>query len=164
MINFFSFSDELVKIANSRLIAEGEKKLLLHAGIPLVGRLPKDPEKARERLGMLVESEKAHPVLGYKNVAVRESAMPDLAAMGFKPTRIATPLPGEKAFTTSWRSGTLHTHKLGPLYMVHKDKAAPNAGRFGYFSVAGVKHGITEGIPSLVKRLREKELLVKEFL
>lgn len=164
MISLSAFSDELQKIAARRIIREGEKKLQLAPGIPLIGRLPKDPTEARARLNKLVESEKARAVLGYKNIAVRESAMPDLKSMGFKPTRIATPLPGEKALSISWRSGKLHAHKLGPMFLMHKDETAPMKGRLGYLRPSAIKHGIREGIPSVIKRMKETEHLVREVM
>ena len=53
----------------------------------------------------------------------------DLTALGFKPTRFAVPLPGEKTWTTSWRSGRLHAHAVGPFFLVHEDNDAPTGVR-----------------------------------
>ena len=86
--------------------------------------------------------------------------MPDLVEMGFKATRVATPLPGEKALSKTWRAGKLHAHKQGPFFLMHQDKAAP-MGRLGYLNPQAISHGLKEGIPSLIKRIKETQSLVR---
>jgi hypothetical protein len=126
--------------------------------IPLVNKLSRVPERARKQLIDAMGQVRGgdQKVLGYANVAVHEKLMPSLKRMGFEPTRIATPLPGEKPFTTTWRSGRLHAHKQGPFFLVHQDKVVPKG-----FGPSAIKHGLAEGIPSLIKRLGETQPLVK---
>lgn len=161
MIDFNAFSDELVKIAEE-LTYRRANGAELAKGIPLIRSLPKSPEKAREKLldATSAANESAKKVLGYVNVGVPEKVMPNLKDMGFKETRIATPLPGEKFLTSTWRAGKLHAHKQGPFYLVHQDEAAP-MGRLGYFNLQAIKHGVKEGLPSIVKRFGEKQALVR---
>jgi hypothetical protein len=163
-----SFVDEFVKIAedaqdklnNYKKVRMNGGHVLLRRGIPVVGNLPKDPDKAIAKIRQVATSERAkRKVLGYKNVAVREKAMPDLESVGFVPTRVATPLPGEGIFQTSWRRGTTHAHKQGPLYLIHEDKYAP-AGFGGISRGQAVRHFLSEGIPSLVHRMKERRPLV----
>lgn len=167
MISFQSFSDELVKIAEAqpdykRVKAEG-RTVLLRRGVPLVGKLPKNPDRAVQKLHSVIRSERAkHKTLGYSNVAVRQGAL-DLKASGFKPTRLATPLPGEGLLSTTWRRGPLHVHKQGPLYLVHEDKEAPYDPETGYMNRAAIRHAFKEGLPSMVKRFTKcSRPLVKE--
>lgn len=137
---------------------------LIAKGIPIAHRMPKKPEAIHHRLEQLTDPERTNvtKVLGYSNVAIPKKSLPPLEELGFKPTRIATPLPGEKAFTISYRKGKLHAHQMGPVYLIHQDKHDPRSGRMGYVSLGGVKHGVTEGIPSVIKRFKEKQSLVKE--
>lgn len=161
MISFSSFSDELVKIAEE-LAYRREGGVELANGIPLVRRLSQAPEKAKVQLLKATSParKKAKKVLGYANVAVHEDMMPDLKEMGFKATRIATPLPGERVLSRTWRAGKLHVHKQGPFFLVHQDKESP-MGRFGYLNPKALKHGLTEGVPSMIKRIKEKQPLVR---
>lgn len=156
------FAEELFKIAEE-LKYRRAAGVDIAKGIPVVRMMPKNPEYVQKRLEMLTKpSDTAQKVLGYSNIAVPAKLLPDLEELGFKKTRIATPLPGEKALSPSWRKGTLHAHRIGPVYLMHQDKTDPLSGKLGYLSPSGIKHGVTEGIPSIVKRLKEKQSLVRE--
>lgn len=148
-----SFGREFQKLAEEYKKVQGAELL---KGIPFVRSLPTNPTRFERRVHTLVDQGSKAKVLGYTNIAV--GSMPDLEEMGFRKTRVATPLPGESAFSPTWRKGEIHVHKLGPIYLMHKDKHAPDK----YLSLRGLKHGITEGIPSIVKRIRERTPLVKE--
>lgn len=158
MIDFSAFSDELVKIAEE-LAYRKAHGIELAEGIPLVRRLSQAPEKAREQL-LRATKKSGKKVLGYANVAVHEDMMPSMKELGFKRTRVATPLPGERPFSVTWRSGKLHAHKQGPFFLLHQDKHDPLA-KGGYISLKGVKHGLKEGVPSLVRRFGERQALVR---
>jgi hypothetical protein len=153
------YAEELFKLA--ALQYRKAQGVDIAKGIPIVSRMPKTTKAIQKRLEALTsDNEKAKKVLGYTNVAVPKKALPPLEELGFKPTRIATPLPGEKPLTISWRKGKLHAHQLGPIYLMHQDKHDPK-GKLGYLSLAGLKHGITEGLPSMMKRMKQKQALVK---
>ena len=160
MISFSAFSDELEKIALEGLRPLGKGDVGVQVRLPIINRLPKDPDKARARLIKAVQGKNVLSVLGYKNVVVPEKAMPDMKAMGFRPTRIATPLPGERLLSTSYRAGRLHAHKIGPAYFVHQDKSSPTSDKGSYFSFRAISHGLREGIPSIIKRMRDRSKLV----
>ena len=151
---FLAFGVELQKLAEAEYQKVRGAELL--KGIPFVRSLPKNPTRFERRVHTLVDKENYSKVLGYSNIAVGN--MPDLEELGFRKTRVATPLPGEKFFTPTWRKGDIHIHKLGPIHLVHRDKHAPDK----YLSLRGLKHGVTEGIPSMIKRIRERTPLVKE--
>lgn len=130
-----------------RRIAGGQ----LSRDIPIVRRLPADVEQARARLQAAIATspdEWSHP-----QVAVRDL---NLESLGFSPTRLAIPLPGERIGTTSWRSGDMHAHKQGPVYLVHQDESSPG-------SILGVlQHAVTDVPPAVVKRLKMREPFAKE--
>jgi hypothetical protein len=151
---FVSFSQELQKLAEEEYKKVQGAELL--KGIPFVRSLPANPTRFERRVHTLVDQGSKVQPLGYTNIAV--GSMPDLEEMGFRKTRMATPLPGEGAFSPTWRKGDIHVHKLGPIYLMHRDKHGPER----YLSFKGLKHGITEGIPSLFRRLKERTPLVKE--
>lgn len=162
MIDFSAFADELVKIAT-----EGFKPLdaeyvgvQVKAQLPIVNRLSKSPKAAKRQLTRALNDPDVPAVLGYRNIVVPENKMPNMTAMGFKPTRIATPLPGERPLAISYRSGRLHAHKLGPAFLIHQDKESPMGEGGGYLSRKALKHGLREGIPSIIKRVRERDALV----
>lgn len=164
----YSIVDEFIKLAGlgneyKKVKVDG-KTVYLRKGIPVIGRMPRDPDKALMKLIQVTSSEgkKKGKVLGYHNVAVRAKAMPDMVDMGFQGTRIATPLPGEKPLQVSWRSGKIHAHKQGPLYLVHQDRHAPIRNRATGKRGSRVSHLVTEGIPSVVRRLRDRSPLVIE--
>lgn len=122
----------------------------LQAGIPLVQRLPKDAGRAKERLLRGIERSKdswSHPQVAVKKL--------DLGGMGFKPTRLAIPIPGEGLGATSWRAGSLHAHKQGPVFLVHKDRSTPD-------SLAGVMSHLDEALPALKKRLSTHAPVARE--
>jgi len=158
------FAEELLKLAKEQLKYRAAQGALIAKGIPIAGRMPKKPEAIQKRLETLTDpnQNKVTKILGYANVAIPKDKLPPLEELGFKPTRIATPLPGEKMFATSYRKGKLHAHQMGPVYLMHQDTHDPRKGRMGYVSIGGIKHGVTEGIPSIVKRIKEKQSLVKE--
>jgi len=162
MIDFSAFTDELVKIATVgfKPLGAGHVGVQIKAQLPIVNELSKTPGKAKRQLISALNNKDVPTVLGYRNVVVPESTMPDMKAMGFEPTRLATPLPGERPLTTSYRAGRLHAHKLGPAYLVHQDKRAPMSKGRGYLSTKAVKHGLYEGVPSIIKRVKERGALV----
>ena len=163
MIDFASFSDELIKIASSEFkpLSAKDGAVQVRATLPIIRRLSKNPERARQSIERTLARDDLPSVLGYKNVVVPASRMPDLASMGFRPTRIATPLPGERLLSTSYRAGTLHAHKIGPAFFIHQDKHAPTNKRGSYLNLRAVKHAISEGVPSLRKRFKEREALIR---
>jgi len=137
---FFKFAKEQKEIYRQ------VGNVLLDRDIPIIPRLPSDKGKARALLENHIraaESENwTHP-----QVAVRKL---DLKGMGFEPTRAAIPLPGEKWFTPSYRSGKMHAHKMGPFYLVHEDESAPK----GFADT--VSHLIKDTPKPLLKRIFEK--------
>jgi hypothetical protein len=121
-------------------------EVLLDKEIPILPRLPKDHEKARSLLETTIRGTTSehwtHPQVAVRNLPLK--------AMGFKPTRLAIPLAGEKWFTPSYRSGRLHAHKMGPFYLVHEDGDAPD-------SVAQAVGHLIKDVPKpLARRLFEK--------
>jgi hypothetical protein len=92
-------------------------------------------------------------VLGHRNVAVPAQVFASLMGQGFTPTRLATPLPGEKFFRKTWRKGQLHAHQIGDEYFVHLDRVAPTKGLR-----QALTHFRDEGWPSLKKRLLEERM------
>jgi len=98
-----------------------------------------------------LEESKGEPVWSHHQVAVPKKGF-DLKALGFKPTRLSIPLPGEAWGTPSWRRGPLHAHEQGPVYLIHKDADEP-----------GLMHLLHDVPGALKKRLLEKiEPFVKE--
>jgi len=166
MISFDAFVDELVKIAQSdyRKVRVDGKPVYLKKGVPVVSRLPRNPDKAAEKIRRVIRSERAkHSVLGYKTVAFREKEVPNPKKMGFTPTRLATPLPGERLGSVSWRRGTVHMHKQGPLYLAHEDVDDPRHPKWGYWHGKAIRHSLREGVPSMVKRYwKQQRPVVKE--
>ena len=95
--------------------------LLLAKGIPFINGLSDKKETAEKQILRGISKSKddwSHPQVAIRNL--------DLASLGFKPTRMALPLPGERIGTTSWRSGPLHAHKMHEMFLVHKDGAGPS--------------------------------------
>lgn len=137
MISFTAFSDELVKIAGA-------------GAIPVVSRLPQDADRALETIKRNIDkSQKA--IIGHPNVAVPVKHLGNLADRGFKRTRLAVPLPGERIGTPSWRRGELHAHRRGEHYLMHKDQIPPQEG-----AVKAVRHWMHEGLPAAKKRFKER--------
>lgn len=96
--------------------------LMLKKDIPIIRSLPGSPEKAKEKLMREISRSKdswSHPQVAVKNL--------DLRRLGFKPTRIAIPLPGERLATKTYRAGRLHAHKFGDMFLVHADASAPDS-------------------------------------
>lgn len=135
-----AFWAELEKIAKEAPAYRRYAGHLLDADIPLF-RVGKDTkwENIKRAISNVEKSTWSHP-----NVAIPAEQL-DLKRFGFKPTRLAIPLPGERWGTTSWRSGTLHAHKRGPVFLVHDDKH-PTKG-FGL-----LKHTIDDVPTALWKR------------
>lgn len=156
MTSYNACTDELLKIATGYTeIGTLDQRARLISDIPVISKLSKKPERARARLEQILKSGKGHAVLGYKNIAVHEKNIPSLKDMGFNSTSIGVPLPGEKVLSTTWRSGKLHAHKIGPVFLMHLDKTEPSG-------LKSIKHVITEGIPAIVRRMKETQALVKE--
>lgn len=162
MIDFNAFSDELVKIAveGFKPLSAGHAGVEVKAELPILEKLPRKPEAAKKRIIEVLGDNNVPAVLGYRNIVIPEEQMPNMKSMGFKPTHLATPLPGEKPFAVSYRAGRLHAHKIGPVYLVHQDKHAPMGKGGSYLSLKAVQHGFQEGIPSIIRRARERGSLV----
>lgn len=151
-----ALSDELSKIAelSYRSVSTNGQQVDLARGIPLIQSLPKDSTKMKDRISKIIESKKGQPVLGHHNVAIRRSSIKSLPDLGFKQTRLSVPLPGEKWLTPSWRSGRLHIHDTGPLFLAHLDKKEPKGFK-------AIPHIIQEGLPATIKRIGQREPLIK---
>lgn len=139
MISFRAFSDELTKIAQEM------------GALPRIHRLPRDTERALESLQRRA-AESKREILGHSSVAVPVKRLGDLEEWGFKKTRLAVPLPGERPGTPSWRRGQLHAHKAGDYFVFHNDSIEPQGLR------NAIKHTFKEGVPAVKKRLRERSL------
>jgi uncharacterized protein YycO len=95
--------------------------VLLDRSIPVL-RLPK--ENSTEHLEEILKNVKPG-FWSHAQIAVPKKGV-NLAELGFKKTRMAIPLPGEKWFTPSYRAGKLHAHDAEGFYLIHEDKADPN--------------------------------------
>lgn len=137
MIDFYAFSDELQKIAEERSVSA-------------VKRLPRDKEKALDTISRRIDRSK-DTILGFPSVAVPLKYLGDLKDHGFKKTRLAVPLPWERAGAPSWRRGQLHAHRKGEHFVFHKDRIAPKG------VVAAIKHWAHEGVPAMRERMRSGE-------
>lgn len=129
------FTDELLKLGAGAL--------------DHVPRLPPDINTLTELTDAI--RHQGERVLGYRNVALPVSVLGDLERRGFRPTRLATPLPGERLFSKTWRKGKLHAHRLGDEYFLHLDRIAPSQSLRDALS-----HFRQEGIPSLKQRMLEE--------
>lgn len=138
MVDFSAFVDEMIKIAEGSDV------------IPLVKRLPRDADQAMEAIKSRI-SRSDVPLLGHPSVAIPVKKLGDLESRGFKRTRLAVPLPGERIGSPTWRKGPLHAHRLGEHYLMHMDKFPPVGG-----PIRAIKHAITEGVPATRKRLKER--------
>lgn len=140
MIDFRAFSDELQKIAEGSVV-------------PTLRRLPEDADEAFESIKRGIERSKTS-ILGHPSVAVPVGKLGDLEQHGFKRTRLAVPIPGERIGTPSWRQrgGQLHAHRKGEHYLMHKDRLPPLGG-----PLVAAKHWVEEGIPATIKRFTERE-------
>ena len=125
------------------------KSTLLDKDIPVLSRLP----KSDKGLEFLRQSIKASPVKinAHRNVAVVNLNLKDL---GFRPTRTAIPMPWESVGAESWRSGKLHAHKAGDVYLVHEDTKAPEVGVRALFEL---RHGVKDVLPALSAMIRGSE-------
>lgn len=150
-LNGEGFAQELFKIAIDVAYRKvrGERSEL-RSDIPLVSMNRKlAPDKALARISKAVDKSRGR-ILGHETVAVRTSQMPSVKTMGFKPTRLAVPLSGEKGlFPVSYRKGRVHGHQVGGLTLFHHDKMPPEG-------IKTVVHGLTEGIPALIKRFQKE--------
>lgn len=136
-------------------VMKGTKTKQSQAGsIPLIHRLPQDADAALESIKRRIDkSERA--ILGHPNIAVPIKRLGELEQYGFKRTRLAVPLPGERIGTPSWRKDELHAHRVGEHYLMHKDAIPPQRG-----PLTAVKHWLKEGLPATRERLREREASV----
>jgi len=151
-----AFFDELEKIALSSKQRKGYRKYrgaLISNEIPTVKKLSKDPELAKQELVEAIHSAKPRTsIWSHAQVAVPLNKLPSKKReeMGFSSSRYSViPLPGERWFTETWRSGRLHAHRRGPVYLVHQD-AFPLKG------VDALKHGIMDAPKALTRRLFDK--------
>lgn len=155
MISHRACLEEFIKLAEAvfRPISVSGKRVQLQSNIPLIRRLPADSEMARQKLIYEIGKSKGR-VLGRENVALDAKAVfPRLHELGFKKTRLSVPLPGNAPFTPSWRSGSLHAHRAGPVLLVHEDRISPQ----GFFTA--VSHAVKEGLPALRQRRRSAEVV-----
>ncbi|MHA2333738.1 MAG: hypothetical protein ACXAEU_17060 [Candidatus Hodarchaeales archaeon] len=159
-----AFADELIKIAkytaHYKEMRVGNENVFIRENVPTINKLPTDVSKMLKKIdNRLMREQKTTKsrILGHANVAVRKEAIPELESIGFKPTRISVPLPGEKVFNTSWRRGKLHVHEQGPMYFIHKDTHAPK----GVLSTT--KHLVTEGVPATIRRLRDRSGVIMDI-
>jgi len=107
----------------------------LRKAIPLLRKLPTDPDEAKAAIRGGIEV--SRDIWSHPQVAVPVKKL-DLERLGFKPTRWHIPIPGESLGAHSWRSGKLHAHKSGPLYLIHED-------------VASLKEGLTHAFVDVPK-------------
>ena len=103
--------------------------VLLERSIPIV-KLPKDDPTGH--LERVIDDVKPS-FWSHAQVAVPKDKL-NLEELGFKETRMAIPLPGEKWFTPSYRRGELHAHEADQYYLIHKDSVAPGS------VLSGLKH------------------------
>ena len=144
MIDFYAFSDELVKIAQD---AAGS------IAVPVVRKLPADADQAMEVIKRRIDKSKK-TIIGHRNVAIPVDRLGPLEQYGFKKTRLAVPLPGEWIGTPSWRRDELHAHKMNEHYLMHKDSVSPQG------AVRAVKHWFQEGLPATRKRIGERSAAI----
>lgn len=135
--------DELLKIATDTGIYRKIKGGLLDKQIPLLRSVP-GSEEGRKKLLEAIEGSTntrwSHPQVAVKKL--------ELDQLGFEPTRLAVPLPGETPGATSWRSGQLHAHKMGPVFLVHKDAEPPE-------SIYGnLRHAAKDLPPAVLRRIK----------
>jgi len=143
MIDFYAFSDELIKIAeDAGAIA-----------VPVVRRLPSDADQAMELIKQRIDKSK-RTIIGHKNIAVPVEKLGPLEQYGFKKTRWAVPLPGEWPGTPSWRRDELHAHKMDDHYLMHKDTISPQG------AIRAVEHWFHEGLPATRKRIGERSAAI----
>lgn len=114
--------------------------------IPMIESLPENRRDAKKLLVDAIHSsgydEHAHPPAAVKDL--------DLNGLGFRETRLAIPMPWEHPGAISWRSGRLHAHRAGDVYMVHQDAHAPASGAKALLSVT---HGLKDVLPAVVSRM-----------
>lgn len=139
MLRFMA--DELLKIAAEGNIYRKVQGGMLDREVPVLRTVPQD-DAGRKKLIEAIEGS-ANTRWSHPQVAVRKM---DLEGLGFKPTRMAIPLPGEAPGTTSWRSGELHAHKSGPVFLVHKDAKPPKG------VIGNIRHFI-EDVPPAISKL-----------
>ena len=132
-------------------VMHGTKSKQAAGAVPLVSNLPMDADKAFETIKRRIDTS-GKAILGHPNVAVPVKQLGDLAEHGFKRTRLAVPLPGERIGTPSWRNDELHAHRRGEHYLMHKDKIPPQRG-----AREAVRHWLKEGVPATRLRLRERQ-------
>ncbi len=115
----------LLKVAKKEsLYKKISPSTMLKRDIPVIRSLPRSPAQAKKKLDDAISKSKdtwSHPQVAVKDL--------DLKALGFKPTRLAIPIPGERIGTVSWRAGPFHAHKMGDVFLVHKDESAPDSVR-----------------------------------
>jgi hypothetical protein len=140
VVDFSAFTDELLKIAEA-------------GAIPVVSRIPMDADKAFETIKKRIDKS-GRDILGHPNVAVPVERFGDLTQHGFKKTRLAVPLPGERLGAPSWRKDDLHAHRSGEHYLMHKDKIAPRG------ALQSMRHLVREGIPASRLRMRSRQSAV----
>ena len=133
-----------------REVVLGGKKVLLDKDIPVIKRLSKDADKAKAQILKAV-STKLDEDWTHQQVALHVD--PTKIIPGFKKKVVFTRLPGEKYLTRSYRGPEgLHAHHYRGTWLVHKDKH--DASQPLRHPLQTAAHALTEGLPSMVKRLK----------
>jgi hypothetical protein len=117
--------------------------VLVDERVPTIERLPEDRRAAKK---LLIAAIRTSGLADHPPAAVHHL---DLKGLGFQPTRLSLPMPWEWLGTTSWRSGRLHAHQAGDIYLVHQDKTAPGKNMRALLSV---EHGVNDLLPALVRK------------
>jgi hypothetical protein len=127
---------------------EGTKNIKVREGIYRASGIPDgDTEKVKAHFKKLLEKYEGNHK--FPQIAIMESDLKgrSLKHYGFKGDRMAIPLPGKKLFGKTWRSGQLHAHKIGPMYLMHRDKVDPYRSLYDT-----IKHNIKEAVPAAYNR------------
>jgi hypothetical protein len=113
--------------------------VLLDTAVPLLSGII-----SRKKLEKALRSGPPQEGWSHRQVAVRQLPLEKLK---FEMTRLALPVPGERLFTPTWRSGRLHAHLNGSLFLIHEDGVAPQDGL-----CATAKH-LLHDVPPALKML-----------
>lgn len=164
MISHRACLEEFTKLASDFSLwksvpTSSNRKVSVPDRLPYLSRVPSNPDVLKKYILDKLRSPKgkSYKYLGYPTVAMdAKNVLPKLEELGATATRLAVPMPGNRPFSKSWRVGSLHVHKLGPILLAHEDKITPSG------VLSSISHGVKEGIPAVVKRIRVKDRLVKE--
>jgi len=129
----------------------GMEKIAKDSSVPLISV---DGGKAEKQILDAIE-QVVNPGWTHPQVAVSAKEIGDLKERGFKKTRMAIPLPGERLFTPTWRKGKLHAHRVGKHYLFHKDAVAPTSLK------RVIKHNFHDVPPAVRARIRKSDMRFK---